>query len=76
MHHAQALLAGALALVGTLATGAVDGHIELAEWLTAGATGLAALGAVYGVPPATRVRIPVRRRPAERTPRGRRRARD
>jgi hypothetical protein len=48
-YAAKALLAGAVALVGALATAAYDG-LTLAEWLTAGATGLAALAGVYRIP--------------------------
>lgn len=47
---AKALLAGAIALVGSLATAAVDGGISTAEWLTAASTGLIALGGVWGIP--------------------------
>lgn len=47
---AKAILAGAIAGAGSLATGATDGTLSLAEWLAALSATLVALGAVYGVP--------------------------
>jgi len=46
---AKAIVGGATALIGSLATAATEGGIALNEWLTAITFGLAAFGAVYGV---------------------------
>jgi hypothetical protein len=47
---AKALLAGAIAGVGAVAVGYADGAITTAEIWTAVASGLTALGVVWGVP--------------------------
>ena len=44
---AKAVAGFVTALVGALAVGAVDGSLSLYEWLTALATALGTLGAVY-----------------------------
>lgn len=46
----KAIVGTATAVVGSLATAAADGHINLAEWLIAAGAGLATLGLVYRVP--------------------------
>lgn len=46
----KAWLAFAVALVGSLAVGAQDNTLTLAEWLTAASTALVALGGVYRIP--------------------------
>jgi hypothetical protein len=50
MSIAKALLAGAIAGVGAVAVGYADGAITTAEVWTAVASGLTALGVVWGVP--------------------------
>jgi hypothetical protein len=45
----KAWLAAAIALVGSLAAGSLDGSLVLAEYLAAASAGLVALGGVYGV---------------------------
>lgn len=45
----KAWLAAAVALVGSLAAGAVDNSLTLAEWLTAVSAALVALAGVYSV---------------------------
>lgn len=52
-YAAKALLAGGIAGVGALATGAAAGGITTAEYLTAAAAALTAIGAVYRVPNTT-----------------------
>lgn len=47
---AKALLAGAIAGTGAIAVGYTDGALTTAEVWTAVASGLTALGAVWGVP--------------------------
>lgn len=51
---AKALLAGALAFLGALATAANVvggfGTISASEWITAAIAGLVAIGAVYSIP--------------------------
>jgi len=47
---AKAVLAGAIAFTGAVATGFADGVMETGEWWAAGAVGLAALGVIYRVP--------------------------
>lgn len=48
---AKALLAGAIAFTGTVATGyADDGVMVAAEWWGSASTALVAIGVVYGVP--------------------------
>ncbi len=46
----KAWLAFAIALVGSLAVGAQDNALTLAEWLTAVSAALVALGGVYRIP--------------------------
>lgn len=46
---AKALLAGLVAGVGSLATGSLDGSLDLPEYLAAATAALVALGGVYGV---------------------------
>lgn len=48
--YAKALVAFAVAFTGAVATGYVDGVMTAGEWWFAGSAGVAALGAVYGVP--------------------------
>ena len=50
MTIAKALLAGAISGVGAVAGGYTDGAITTAEVWTAVASGLTALGVVWGVP--------------------------
>jgi hypothetical protein len=50
MSITKALLAGAIAGAGAVAVGYADGAITTAEVWTAVASGLAALGVVWGVP--------------------------
>jgi hypothetical protein len=45
----KAWIAGAIALLGSLAVGATDNVITLAEWIAALSATVVALGAVYGV---------------------------
>jgi hypothetical protein len=45
----KAWLAGAIALVGSLAAGATDNALTLAEWLAAASAALVALGGVYSI---------------------------
>ena len=47
---AKALLAGAIAGAGAVAVGYADGSLTTAETWTAVASGLTALGVVWGVP--------------------------
>lgn len=47
---AKAIVGGLTAVVGSLAVAASDGSISLAEWLIGASAGLAAVGAVWGVP--------------------------
>ena len=47
---AKALLAGVIAGVGAVAVGYTDGLLTIAETWTAVASGLTALGVVWGVP--------------------------
>ena len=48
--YAKAVLAGAVAFTGAVATGYSDGTMTAAEWWTSASAGLVALGAVFGVP--------------------------
>lgn len=52
--YAKAILAGAIATVGAVAVGYADGTMVAAEWWSAAASGLVALGGVWGVPNAVR----------------------
>jgi len=45
----KAWIAGAIALLGSLAVGATDNSLTLAEWVAAASATAVALGAVYGV---------------------------
>lgn len=47
--YRKAILAGLIALVGSLAVAATDNHITLAEWFVSAAAGLGAVGGVYGI---------------------------
>lgn len=47
--YRKAVLAGLIALVGSLAVAATDNHISLAEWLVSAASSLTAVGGVYGI---------------------------
>lgn len=47
---AKALVGGAVAFTGAVATGYSDGVMQPGEWWFAASTGLAALAVVWGVP--------------------------
>lgn len=47
--YAKAVVAGAIAFTGAVATGYADGAMHTGEWWLAASTGLAALGVVFGV---------------------------
>lgn len=48
--YRKAILAFLVAGVGSLATGAIDNQLTLAEWLAAAATAVGAAAAVYAIP--------------------------
>lgn len=45
----KAWIAAVIALLGSLAVGAADNALTLAEWIAAASTAAVALGGVYGV---------------------------
>lgn len=48
--YVKALLAGAIAFTGSVATAYADNGATVAEWWLSVSAGLTALGAVYGTP--------------------------
>lgn len=47
--YAKALLAGAIAFTGAVATGYSDGVMIAAEWWLSASSGLVAVGGVWGI---------------------------